>query len=171
MKRPAAKEYNDYYGKYINTVTGKNFSEMFDVNLNNTIKFFTNITETESEYRYEKNKWTIKEILVHLIQKESGMNSLVREATNQQTLSSESGFSYEKTDKKSIADLIKDLKSVRTLSKETYNLLTEKDLNLFLEIPVRPLSIRASGYVIIGHINHHIEIIKQKYLRDPNLDI
>ena len=67
-------EYHAYFQTYMDKV---NDLPLLDLLINGkleTIKFFKNIPTSKMEYRYKENKWTIKEILIHIIDTERVFN-------------------------------------------------------------------------------------------------
>ena len=74
MERPTDNEYASAYQKYIDLVETGDYIELLDQNTDLTISFFKSI-DTESEnFRYAEGKWTIKEVLMHIIDTERGFS-------------------------------------------------------------------------------------------------
>ena len=60
-------EYPDFYSAYIETLENVQLIEDLEISLHQFIKFVQNIPMDKFDYRYAENKWTIKEIIQHLI--------------------------------------------------------------------------------------------------------
>ena len=60
-------EYPDFYAAYIETLENVQLLEDLEVALHQFIKFVQNIPMEKFDYRYAEGKWTIKEIIQHLI--------------------------------------------------------------------------------------------------------
>ena len=63
-------EYADYYKSYIQELEGVELIEELEICLHEFIKFVQNIPMDKFEYQYVEGKWTIKEIIQHLIDSE-----------------------------------------------------------------------------------------------------
>ncbi len=74
MKFPIKDEYYPGYQPYIDLVENENFYEQFDNVTNEKIQLFKSISIDQLNYKYAKNKWTIKEVLMHLIDTERGFS-------------------------------------------------------------------------------------------------
>ncbi|MEQ9414374.1 MAG: DinB family protein, partial [Cyclobacteriaceae bacterium] len=65
------EEYDPYYSRYINVVpVASELRLQFEVGMLEVIQFFKFAPEDKLDYRYAQGKWTIKEILQHLIDTE-----------------------------------------------------------------------------------------------------
>lgn len=74
MNFPTITEYNPVYQKYIEIVERDNFFDQFDAITNETLRFFNSISTDKLNYRYAENKWTIKDVLMHIIDTERGFS-------------------------------------------------------------------------------------------------
>ena len=70
MNRPEKIEYNPYFQSYIDLVELGDFQEIFTKNTKQTIDFFNSIPLEKHNYKYGIDKWTIKEVLMHIIDTE-----------------------------------------------------------------------------------------------------
>ena len=67
MTRPLENEYASFYKNYIALAIGNNVEEIIE-NHSNTLNYFYNsLPETKADYAYADGKWTIKDLLQHLI--------------------------------------------------------------------------------------------------------
>lgn len=136
-------------------------------------------TESDLIYSYAPGKWTIKEILVHLIDDERIFSyRALRYARNDQTLLP--GFDQDEYVKFSQAH-------DRTLDSifSEYDAVRNSTIQLFQNLPedawlrmgtvvdtdghLNKRTVRATLYHITGHEMHHIRIIKEKYLKRSSL--
>src|SRR5438128_3820752 len=68
--RPAADEYAEYYGNYIGKVPGADVLSFLEQQLQSAIALLKSIDETKADFRYEAGKWSIKELVGHVIDTE-----------------------------------------------------------------------------------------------------
>ena len=67
MKRPENTEYSDWYAGYVGSVQETDIISALEKQSDEIKQFFAEITDEKSLYRYAENKWTIKELLGHII--------------------------------------------------------------------------------------------------------
>lgn len=67
-------EYNPVYQKYIDLVGEEDFFEQFDNITNETVELLNSIRKERLNYKYAADKWTIKDILMHIIDTERGFS-------------------------------------------------------------------------------------------------
>ena len=65
-----ADEYSEFYAPYVQTLNDVNLIEELEISVHRLIKFVQNIPMDKFDYRYQPGKWTIKDILQHLIDSE-----------------------------------------------------------------------------------------------------
>jgi CRISPR/Cas system CMR-associated protein Cmr5 small subunit len=67
LNQLSSKEYLPFYGSYIRKLDDVGFLEGLESGLDQAIAFFESIPEDKLEYRYAQGKWTIKDVIQHLI--------------------------------------------------------------------------------------------------------
>lgn len=164
-------EYHHYYRPYIDLVidNGRTIVE----NLEDTIDIFLNtlskIPASKQEYRYAEGKWTIKELIQHLIDSERvfGYRAL-RFARND--ASELPGFEQNDyvavydANSRSLDDLLEELKMTRKSTIWLFKSLDTKELVRVGVASGNKMSVRALGYIISGHLIHHYNVIKERYI-------
>lgn len=170
MQRPNTNEYGPFFQGYINQTTGNNFFELFKQNTTDTIQFFTNIPAEKLNYAYAENKWTIKEVLLHLIDAERVFTYRAfvgARCDNEQQLQSFDENNYVKNSHahlRSLESLFEEFKTVRRASEILFENITTNQSKFMAKGATHPITPRALGYIMIGHIEHHIKVIKERYL-------
>ncbi len=137
-------------------------------NLKRTKEFLLPLSEDKQMYRYAKDKWTIKEVLIHLIDMERIYTyRALRFARNDQTgLPGFDGDQYvysSGANNRDISDLFDELEAVRHSTIAMVEGFDEKALIRSGTINGKPVSVRALIYHIAGHELHHIKTIKERY--------
>ncbi len=121
------------------------------------------------DYRYAEGKWKIKVILQHLIDAERIFAyRALRFARNDQTPLA----SFEEDDyaiqadgsRRSIQDLLTEVAVVRQATLSLFKSLTQQELLRIGVASGKPRSVRALGFVIIGHQNHPRGVFEERYL-------
>lgn len=170
MKFPEKIEYNPAYQKYLDIVEADNFYAQFDKITDETIAFFKSIPNHKLNYRYADNKWTIKEVLMHIIDTERGFSYrtivCIRKDNKTPLYAMNEDFYAKNVDvsDRSIESMLHEFEIVRKGFRMLFENCTEEQ-SLFLGNAVgNNISARALGYISIGHTKHHLNVIKERYL-------
>jgi len=127
------------------------------------------LPEEKLHYRYAKDKWTIKEILVHIIDDERiYAYRALRFARNDKT--ELPGFEQNDyalnsgANDRSVQNILEEYEAVRHATIALFNGLPEDSFLRMGTANKNKVTVRALAYHIAGHELHHINIIKKKYL-------
>ena len=121
------------------------------------------------DYRYAEGKWTIKDIIQHLIDSERVFAyRAMRFARNDNTIlpgfDENSYADATNAGNRSIQELLTEMALVRQCTITLFKSFTKDDLLKMGTASDNKVSVRALGFIIIGHQNHHIEIFTERYL-------
>lgn len=163
-------EYAPYQEAYIKLVSDEwSLTEEMEVSLHNFIHFVREIPMDKYEYRYAEGKWTIKDIIQHLIDCErifayralrigrGDTTPLPGFEENDYALSAQA-------DRRSLQDLLNEFSMVRHANILMFKSFTKDDLMCMGSASGYTISVRAFGFLIIGHQLHHINVFKERYL-------
>lgn len=169
ITKPEASEYAPYYGAYISLVEGNDLISALEKQIDQTQSLLLNIPEEKGIYRYAEGKWSIREVIGHLIDTERIMAyRALRFARNDATPIN--GFEQdpyiENADFNScqISDLAKEFRLVRESNIRMLKHLPEEAWKRGGIASGNPVSVRALAYIIAGHEVHHLKILKERYL-------
>jgi hypothetical protein len=167
--RPDSSEAAPYYFAYINQVTGDNVSSVMESQLEESLAFFSAISEEKSLYRYAPEKWSIRQVLNHSIDTERAFTF--------RALWFARGFetplpSYDQNvaactaeaDRVAWAAHIEEFRRVRL---STISMFGNMPSEAWLRRGVasgNPFTVRALAYIAAGHLTHHIRILRERYL-------
>ncbi len=163
-------EYAAYYGTYIDTVTEEyNLVEELEISVHRLVKFVQDIPLDKFDYRYAEGKWTIKDILLHLIDAERifAYRALRFARKDQTPLASFDENTYVEeanANSRSIQDLLSEMLVVRQATLALFKSFSEAQLLRKGIASDNPMSVRALGFTIIGHQNHHQRVFQERYL-------
>ncbi|MFY7730430.1 MAG: DinB family protein [Flavobacterium sp.] len=163
-------EYAPYQEAYIKLVSDEwSLTEEMEVSLHNFIHFVREIPMDKYDYRYAEGKWTIKDIIQHLIDCErifayralrigrGDSTPLPGFEENDYALSAQA-------DRRSLQDLLNEFSMVRHANILMFKSFTKDDLMRTGSASGYTISVRAFGFLIIGHQLHHINVFKERYL-------
>lgn len=161
-------EYGEYYDRYVQHSNGSDLLKLFSENRAEMIEIFKNLNDKKALYRYEPNKWSIKELLGHLIDTERIFNyralALARGERN-----SLSGYDHDQYMKNvnfnrfSVKDLQRQYSVTRDYTIELFGSFDDDVLQSKGVVNGTPFTVRALGYVIAGHEIHHRSILQERY--------
>ncbi|MFB7139112.1 DinB family protein [Gottfriedia sp. NPDC056225] len=169
MSRPEPNEYNPHFKGYIGLVPEGDLQTILRKQLEESISFFKAISKEKSEYRYAEGKWSIKEVLGHLVDCERIMcyRLLAIARGDKSPLPSFDENAYNENAKFKRLDIERIINEYETVRLATLSLLANlSDETLELEGTVlnHPTTPRAIAYIIAGHELHHLKIINERYL-------
>lgn len=168
-RRPAPNAYGPYYQKYIDKVSDGDIVKTLTMAKTTVADFFENLPQDKWTHRYAPGKWSIKEVLQHMIDGERVFAyRALRIGRNDRTPLP--GFDENRfaenchADNRSPASLIAEYSAVRESTVQLFASLNEEDMDRIGTASDSPASPFAIAYIIAGHELHHIEIIKDRYL-------
>ena len=168
---PSKNEYPIYAEMYMKLVKKDgSLIEQLRFSLDRTKTLINNLSSKELDYRYEKSKWSIKEVLVHIIDDERiyGYRALSfarNDKTNLPGFEQEDYNLNSDTSERTIENILEEYEALRLSTITLFNGLSDKSLKRIGIANGNQASARALGYHILGHDLHHIKIIEDLYLK------
>jgi uncharacterized damage-inducible protein DinB len=170
IEKPKHGEYPAYAIMYMKLIPDdglllKHLTDGFD----NLRKLILSLPPEKLLYRYANNKWTIKEVLVHLVDDERiyAYRALCFARNEKAPLP---GFEQDdyiassNANDRSIENILQEYEAVRKATIALYEGLDDAALLRSGIANKNKATVRALGYHIVGHEIHHLNIIKEKYL-------
>ena len=169
MSRPDLSTAPEWFHGYINAVKENDLTEALrnQTALFNT--FFESLPVEKREFSYAEGKWSIKEIIQHIIDGERVFTyRALRFARKDETplpgFDENTYADNAKTDKRKWEDLLEEFNALRRSTEILFNSFDEDQLNATGLASGNPVSVLAIGFIVAGHVNHHISVIKERYL-------
>ena len=161
--------YAAHFYPYIKLVQNEDLKTVLEDQMQETEAFFNSIPEEKYLYKYAPDKWSIKEVIQHIIDTERvfAYRALAFSRKDVHTLPSMDENSYainSDADKRKFQDLIDEFKAVRQSSIFLFTSFSPSQLNEVGKASDYEMSVKAMGYTIAGHVAHHINILKERYL-------
>lgn len=162
-------EYAPFYASYIQALENVELLEELEICIHDFIRFVQHIPMDKFDFRYAEGKWTIKDIIQHLIDVERVFSyRAMRIARNDTTPlpGFDENFYVANThaNNRSIQDLLSELALVRQSTLFLFKSFTSAQLTKIGTASDKQVSVRAIGFILIGHQKHHQEVFRQKYL-------
>lgn len=170
MKNVLSTEYPEYYNQYINlTDPDLNCIEAMHKSMEDLIAFLEIVPFQKYNYKYQPNKWTIKDVIRHIIDTERifayrALRFARFDATPLMGFEENDYAKNVDTTNVDMQDLIDEFSLVRKSTIKLFESFTEKMLQNKGTASGKEISVLAIGFIISGHGMHHQNIIKERYL-------
>lgn len=169
LGRPERNEAAAYYFAYINRVASDDVVSELENQLEETASFLGSITEEHSLHRYEPGKWSMRQLLNHVNDTERIFLFralwFARGFPNPLPgYDQDIGVAGAGADEVSWSAHVEEFRAIR---RATVNFLRNLPDDAWLRSGVAndsPATVRAIAYILAGHVAHHTEILKQRYL-------
>jgi len=165
-----SNEYPQYASIYISQIEDTwSLVEELEVSVHNFIRFVQNIPMDKHDYRYAEGKWTIKDIIQHLIDTERifayralrfSRNDVTELPGYDQDLFVDTAFANQRHMK----DLLTEFSTVRHSTMQLFASLNTEQLLRSGIASGYNVSVRALGFMIVGHQYHHVKVFQERYL-------
>ncbi len=168
MKKISITVLPEFYDRYINETDDLDLSEVLESYGVNLINEDKDKLISIGNQVYETDKWTVKDILQHLIDSERIFcYRALRIARNDNTplpgFDENEYIPEAKTERRTIDELLTELDSVRRTSILLFNSFDDEMLLRAGMCSGKNISVLAIGFTIAGHMLHHVNVIKEKY--------
>ena len=164
-----SSEYHSYYQPYITAIGDVAIIDALRDGMAFISSFIDKIPEGKLGYSYAEGKWSIAEILVHLMDAERVFQyRALRFARNDRT--ELQGFDQDiyvpesAANTRSKKSIVEEYLAIRKSSLALFASFGEEELRRIGKANGTPMSVRALGSVICGHQAHHFRIIEERYL-------
>ncbi len=169
ISKPLSDEYAPFYAGYVEQLGEEEAISFLRNQLADTMRLFGTMDESKLDYAYAAGKWTIAELIGHVIDVERVMSyRILRFSRKDNTILP--GFDQDLYvengghDSRSKGSLISEWNGLRKANLELIQgLSADQTLQTGTSSEVI-FSVRALIYILGGHAKHHIEILKSHYL-------
>lgn len=161
-------EFQKYIQRYLDLIPSQNWMEEMAKSEAETLQIYSTLNDETALYKYEEGKWTLKEMLLHIIDTERIFQyralSFARNETQDllgfdENLFAENSLANERT----LKSLIDEYKANRQSSIILFENFSEKVLAKTGTSSGNRISVKQLGYLIIGHNLHHLNVIRERY--------
>lgn len=168
IHRPQPNEYPAFAQAYVGSVPDENVLELLESNKQVTYDLFRKLTEEQAMHAYAEGKWTLKQVLGHMIDTERtfAYRALCFSRNNIELPGFDQDIYVNNTDfnSRSIQSLADEYKVTRESNMFLYRSLSEDQLLRSGNASGYPVTVRGLVYMTAGHEQYHLMLIKEKYL-------
>jgi uncharacterized damage-inducible protein DinB len=168
IERPGPNEYPPFAAGYVALVGNGPIIEILEYLQQTTLHFFTRMDPARASYAYAEGKWTVKQVLGHMIDSERvfayralafARDPLELPGFDQDIYMANSHFNNRK-----LEDLAIEFNALRETTLHLLRTITDEQSTQKGIASGYPVSVRGLAYLIAGHELHHLKIIKERYL-------
>lgn len=167
--RPGAGEYAPYYDKYVSTVPDGNVVDILRAQREDTLRLFASIDDAKAAHRYAPGKWSIAEVLGHVMDTERVFTyrALVfarGDRTPLPSMDQDVWSAGSNAGRRRIASLVEEYQAVRAATIALFASFTETELARDGVASDNRVTVRGLAWITAGHERHHMKILRERYL-------
>lgn len=164
-----ANEYAEYYANYINLVGDSDLQGVLAESSKAINELFQDVSEERMNFKYADGKWTIKEMLLHIIDTERvfayrALRFARQDATNLPGFEHNDYVTVSKANNRDKASLLNEFNAQRNSTLMLFSNFDDETLLQIGNASDNPMSVRALGFMIAGHQLHHCNVLRERYL-------
>ncbi|NNG28040.1 MAG: DinB family protein [Ignavibacteriaceae bacterium] len=168
--RPNPGDYDPYFERYIKLIEGDDIKKILYEQNKITRELINSISDYKGNYRYADNKWTIKEVIGHILDSERilAYRALSLARGEKKSLP---GFDHEdyvregNFNSRELLELSFEFKLLRESNLLQFKNFSEDMLCKKGLADEASVSVLALLYIIGGHEKHHLNVLEEKYLK------
>ncbi len=169
MPRPKPNDYPSFYAGYVEETEGDDPVKILEEQITRLQVTLSTVSEEKGEFSYAEGKWTIKEMIGHLIDTEKIMayRALCIARGEKQSLPGFEQDDYVKEgnfNRREMKELMEELLQTRRSTILLFKSFEKEMLNRRGVANENEVTVLAFAFIITGHANHHIRILKEKYM-------
>jgi uncharacterized damage-inducible protein DinB len=166
ISRPNRNEYADFYANYISKVPDGDLLNFMDLQPAEFDGLVNDLSDAQATQPLAPGKWSVKQVLGHLCDTERVHSYRVLrfargDKTELQGFEQDDYVAAANSNSRSTDELLAELKSVRKATLSLLESLTTEDSTRSGVANGKSISVRAMAYVIAGHAQHHLELLRK----------
>lgn len=167
--RPSDLDYNPFYKTYISKIKADSLTEAIALYAQPLKSFYNNLPEAKANYAYADGKWTVKEVLQHVMDTERIMSYRALAIARGESIALP-GFDenlYAQNSKaafRNLTDMQIEFTAIRHATNLLFQSFDEEQLNARGNANNSPITVNALGFIILGHLAHHKQVLEERYL-------
>ncbi len=169
LGRPEPSECNEYYFLYIDRVPAGDVLELLEEQLESTVEFLLGLEASRLEYRYAPGKWSVKEVVGHVIDVERTFSYRVmcgarNEPADLPSFEQNPYVENSRYGVRSIEDIVREYRTTRAATLALFDSFDEDEWMRRVKASGVDFVIRVFPFILAGHEIHHLGVIEEKYL-------
>lgn len=163
-------DFQKYIQRYLDLIPSENWVEEMKISGDKTLEIYGSLTPDQEEYAYAEGKWTLKELLQHLIDAERifayrALRFARKDKTELAGWDEELYAQHYYSSERSLQSLMDEFEAVRKSTMLFFENLNAEQLAETGVANGNEISVETLGKLIVGHTIHHLNIIRERYLQ------
>lgn len=168
-RRPDASEFAPFYGGYVAAVPEGDIVNILRSSGDEWQTVLATLPEARADHRYAEGKWSIRQLIGHVSDAERifSYRALRIARADQTPLAPFDENAYAETagsDRRMLSALAAELRVVREATVALFNSLPDDAWTRTGTASGKTVSVRALAYITAGHAQHHLKILRERYL-------
>lgn len=171
MRRPESTEYAKFYAGYVSLVPETDVMTALQDQVFDFETLLADISDEQGDYAYAENKWTIRELLGHMIDGERvfSYRAFRISRSDETPLASFEENAYVANSNfknRTLRDLVEEFSCLRNANVLMFQNMDETAWSRIGTASDAKVSVRALAYIMVGHVRHHLHILRERYLSE-----
>jgi uncharacterized damage-inducible protein DinB len=168
LPRPGTDESPPSFHGYVDKVPGTQIGEYLATQLQEVERLLAPLDDAAARFRYAPGKWSVKEVLGHLCDAERIFSyRLLRlgraDTTPLPGFDEDAYVPPAEFDARPISELVREFKAVRASTIALVEGLPSEAWQRRGQASGKLISTRALAYVMVGHVTHHLGVLRERY--------
>jgi hypothetical protein len=168
IQKPNLENFNAYFKNYVDLVETNDLLKALESNLIETKAIFEGFLGAKENFAYAEGKWSVKEVLSHIIEVERvfayrALRFSRQDATELSAYDDDLFVHYSNTANRKLIEMIEEFIFLRKSTIALFSYFNEKMLDFEGKANNNTFTPRLLGFVIVGHTIHHSTVLKERY--------
>jgi len=169
IQRPSPSEYASFYAGYVSRVPEGDLLGILESQIGRVQTAFGSVPRDKEQFRYATDKWSIRELLSHVIDAERvmGFRAFCFSRGDENTLPSFSENDYVRNVSLEEVPLTKLIEEYELVRRGHVAFMTKLTADAWVRSGIangNAVTVRALAYILAGHLEHHLGVLESKYL-------
>ena len=169
MPRPDLQRVPPFFHGYINSTSEEDMMLALKNSTSNFLAFLQTVPMEKHDFRYAEDKWSVKELLQHVVDTERvfayrALRFSRKDDTPLPGFNENLFAKNSKADKRNWNEMVEEFYMLRKANEMMFASFDSEQLENTGLSNNNPIYVMAMGFVCAGHVNHHMQIIKERYL-------
>ncbi|MBL7838891.1 MAG: DinB family protein [Cyclobacteriaceae bacterium] len=159
-----------YYHHYVMLVQNESLIDALEQSGKQLVSLLSSVPEEMGEYRYEAGKWSVKELICHMMDAERifayrALRFARNDSTNLPGFEENDYASEANAHARTLHQLLDEAQRLRQTTIDLFTSFTTDMLQRKGTANKNLVSVINIGYIIAGHETHHRNVLKERYLK------
>jgi hypothetical protein len=166
---PSSSEYAHFYAGYVGLAPKKNVIELLSEQMHEMFTLINSVPGDKAFFAYEEGKWTLKEVVGHMIETERMFSFRAMAISRGDTkplpgMDQDEYMEGNNYNDRTLAELGNEYLAVRVSTLHLLKTMTKPMIARQGNASGSDVTVRALAFIIAGHERHHMDVIKERYL-------